>query len=294
MVKYVRLPDRSFILVVMVASVVAMSGCSHGNGFAVHPFQDQPAPAGNSTRLTWLFAKRALNQVLVDADVRTRLGQLRIFEIVPVEQPPQVGPELVPTAKFSSYASLKQTLADGSLPSWVRAVLYDNEAWSFTPEVEQRAPGRYMAMAAELVHRHHLLFLASPGLGLTTVLRPDVTRRAAAYLKLGLAAQAATAADVVNIQAQSLERSIGAYVDFVKQAAAQARRAHRGITVLAGISSNPSGAPVSAAQLKRAVAGARPYVDGYWMNIPSPGPACPRCNPSRPDLAITAIRTLSH
>ena len=124
-----------------------------------------------------------------------------------------------------------------------KAVLYDNEAWSFTPDFEQRAPGSYMAMAAELTHSHHLLFMASPGLSLTSVLRSGVTRRATAYLELGLAAQAAKVADVVDIQAQSLERSNGAYVDFVKEAAAQARRANPNVTVLAGVSSNPTGPP---------------------------------------------------
>jgi hypothetical protein len=150
-----------------------------------------------------------------------------------------------------------------------------------------------MAEAAKLAHRHHLLIVASPGLNLTSVLRPGVTRRAAAYLELHLAAQAAEAADVVNIQAQSLERSPQAYVDFVKSAAAQARRAKPGVRVLAGISSNPTGPQVTEAQLERAIVGVRPYVDGYWMNIPSPGPLCPRCNPARPDLAIAAIRSLS-
>jgi hypothetical protein len=125
------------------------------------------------------------------------------------------------------------------------------------------------------------------------VLQPGASRRAAAYLKLRLAAQAAQAADVVDIQAQSLERSTPAYVDFVRKAAAQARGAKPGVIVLAGISSNPTGPQVTAAQLSRAMIAVRPYVDGYWMNIPSPGPSCPRCNPARPDLAIAAIRSLA-
>jgi hypothetical protein len=289
----VPLPARCAALIAIAGVIACMTGCSGSDGRAGDNAGGQPAVSRHGFTSTWLFTRRALNQVLADADVRTRLSRSRIFEIARFEHPPRAEPDLVPTVKFASYASLKETLTNGGLPSWVRAVLYDNEAWSFTPAAEQRAPGSYMAMAAELTHRHHLLFLASPALSLTTLLRPGVTRRAAAYLELRLAAQAAKAADVVNIQAQNLERSTRAYVDFVKEAAAQARGAKPGVTVLAGISSNPTGPQVTASQLTRAMTGVRPYVDGYWMNIPSPGPLCPRCNPPRPDLALMAIQSLS-
>ena len=270
-----------------------MTGCSSGDGRANFHGLGPPAGSAQGATLTWLFTTRALNQVLVSADVRTHLERSQIFELARFVPPPGVGRGLVPTVKFASYASMKETLVNGGLPPWVKAVLYDNEAWSFTPAAEQRDPGLYMAMAGELAHRHHLLFLASPALNLISVLRPAATQRAAAYIDLRLAGQAAQAADVVNIQAQSLERSTRAYVDFVRNAAAQARRAKPDVTVLAGISSNPAGPQVTAAQSTRAMIGVRPYVNGYWMNIPSPGPLCPRCNPARPDLAITAIDSLS-
>ena len=283
-------PSRVCALIVAAAVVGLLSACSGGDGH--RRLEGDFAPSGRGAGSTWIFARRALNQVSADGDVRARLGAARIFEVARFTHPPRAQPGVIPTVKFTSYAGLKQAIANGGLPSWVKAVLYDNEPWSFTPEVEQRAPGPYTEMAAALAHRHHLLFLASPALGLTAVLRPGVTRRATAYLQLGLAAQAARAADVVNLQAQSLERSTSAYVAFVREAAAQARRARPGVTVLAGISSNPTGPPVTAAQLIGAMAGARRYVDGYWMNIPSPGAACPRCNAPRPDLAIAAIRSL--
>jgi hypothetical protein len=278
---------------IAIAAVVAcLTGC--GTAGAAHGSSDGGlAASGHGAISTWLFAARALRQVRVDAGVRTQLNRTRILEILRVGQQAQGGPHLLPTMKFASYASMKNAMASGGLPRWVKAVLYDNEAWSATPVAEQRAPGRYMALAARLAHRHHLLFMASPGLDLTRVLQPGVTRRSTTYLELRLATQAAAAADVVDIQAQSLERSTHAYVNFVRQAAVQARGARRGVTVLAGISSNPTGSPVSATQLIRAMTGVRPYVDGYWMNIPARGPLCPRCNQPRPDLAIAAIRSLS-
>lgn len=275
--------------VVIAALVACVAGCAGANGGATANGGTRTA-SGRGATATWLFAARALRQVRTDPDVRTQLDRARIFEIVR-GRPPQPG--VIPTIKFASYANMKETLAAGGLPRWVRAVLYDTEAWRFTPAAEQRAPGHYMALAAELAHRHHLLFLASPALDLTTVLAHGATRRAEAYLDQRLAAQAAETADVVDIQAQSLERSTHAYVDFVRQAAAQARQAKAGVTVLAGISSNPTGPQVSADQIIRAMTGVRAYVDGYWMNIPSRGRLCPRCNPARPDLAIAAIRSTS-
>lgn len=286
----VPLPLRLAGAIAIAASVAGMTGCASGHDPHVG---GGLSASGHGAASTWLFSERALREVGVDVAVRTQLERARIFEITGNYRQAQDELGGVPTVKFASYASMEKTIANGGLPRWVKAVLYDAEAWSFTPTAEQRAPGTYMAMAAELAHRHHLLFLASPALDLASVLQPGVARRAPAYLKLRLAAQAAVAADVVDIQAQSLERSTRTYVNFVRKAAAQARHAKPGVTVLAGVSSNPTGSQVSAAQLTRAMTGVRPYVDGYWMNIPAPGRLCPRCNPPRPDLAIAAIRSLS-
>lgn len=288
--KYVSVPLSPRLAgPIAIAAVVAyLAGC----GSAGFSDRGGVAASGHGAVSTWLFAARALRQVRVDAGVRTQLDRTRIFEIVRLGQQAQGGPDRLPTMQFASYASMESTMAHGGLPRWVKAVLYDNEAWSATPAAEQHTPGHYMALAAQLAHHHHLLFIASPGLDLTRVLQPGATRRSTTYLELRLATQAAEVADVVDIQAQSLERFTPAYVNFVRQAAVQARGARRGVTVLAGISSNPTGSYVSATQLIRAMTGVRPYVDGYWMNIPAPGPLCPRCNRPRPDLAIAAIRSL--
>jgi hypothetical protein len=101
----------------------------------------------------------------------------------------------------------------------------------------------------------------------------------------------AKVADVVELQAQSLERDPGTYTSFLRAAAAQARAASPGVTVLAGLSTNPPGAAVAARQLTAAIQGTRGLVDGYWMNIPGQGSQCPGCNSPRPDLARAALRS---
>jgi hypothetical protein len=112
------------------------------------------------------------------------------------------------------------------------------------------------------------------------------------FLDLNLAGQMAQAADYVELQSQSLERNTATYSRFVHTAASQARAANPQVKVLAGLSTNPSGPPVSVEQLIAAYNATRSTVDGYWLNIPSPGPYCRRCNARRSDIGIQTLLSL--
>jgi hypothetical protein len=102
----------------------------------------------------------------------------------------------------------------------------------------------------------------------------------------------AKVADMIELQAQNLERDSGTYATFVREAAAQARAAHPGVTVLAGLSTNPPGALVGSDQLVAAIDASRAFVEGYWLNIPGPGVRCPTCNQKRPGVGIEALRAV--
>jgi hypothetical protein len=41
-----------------------------------------------------------------------------------------------------------------------------------------------------------------------------------------------------------------------------------------------------------AVAATGGAVDGYWLNIPGPGPQCPTCGPPNPGIALAFLRKL--
>jgi hypothetical protein len=171
-------------------------------------------------------------------------------------------------------------------------VLYDPEAWSFTPAAEQRDPVAAATRAAQAAHTRGLRLLVAPALNLTTVLGAGGSApRWRQFLGLRLAARMAQVADVVELQAQSLERDTAAYTSFVRAAAAQARAARPGVTVLAGLSSNPPGAPVTSQHLADVIAASRSLVDGYWLNIPGQGPRCPTCGPPAPGVARQALQT---
>jgi hypothetical protein len=197
-------------------------------------------------------------------------------------------------AAFSSIRAIASALDRGALMPGVRGIMYDNERWRFTPQEEQQNPNLFHRQAAEMVHAHGLMFLTAPAVNLVAATVPEGgNRRYDAFLQMGIAAEAARYADVIDIQAQGSERDTAKYANFVRQAAAQARQANPNVVVLAGISTQPNGQQVTADDILRSIAATRDAVDGYWFNIPQPSPYCPRCTEFRPDIAIEVLRRLA-
>jgi hypothetical protein len=252
-------------------------------------------PAGMTLprgRAVWLLTRYALGALVADPAVRAGLAGSRIYEILQPGQQPLPGVAATPVVTFPAVAPLRETLATGRLPAGTGAVLYDPEAWSFTPADEQRDPARAAATAAGLARAHGLQIIVAPALNLAAVLAPGSAPRWRRFLDLRLAAELARVADVIDLQAQSLERSPGTYGAFVREAAGQARAAKPGVTVVAGLSTNPPGAVVGSQQILAAIRATWPAVDGYWLNIPGRGPRCPTCGPAAPDVGIAALRAV--
>jgi hypothetical protein len=199
-----------------------------------------------------------------------------------------------PTATFTSYPAVKQALEEGQVPADVKAIIYDNESWKFTPAEEQHDLDRFEKLVADVIHRFGRTFIATPAADLVPVLSPSVQKggRYDEYLRLGIAKSAARFADVYEIQAQGSEDNLELYTRFVKGAAAQARAANPKVLVFAGLSTNPSGKKVTAQHLYDAVQATRAFVDGYWLNIPAGGAYCPRCGEAQPQVAVELLRLL--
>jgi len=247
----------------------------------------QPPPSGPA----WLLTRSALSQLLADPATRDELRSSRVYEILQPGQRALAGVAAEPVVTFASAAALEKAVSRGQLRGGIYGVLYDPEAWPFTPVAEQHDPVGAADLAAAVAHAHGLRFIVAPGLNLTTVLDPAGQQpRWRKFLALHLAGRLAGAADVIELQAQSLERDTIAYASFVRIATSQATAANPGIAVLAGLSTNPPGAPVDGQHLAAAIHATRSAVAGYWLNVPAPGARCPTCHAARPDIAIQVLR----
>jgi len=247
-----------------------------------------------SGSLRWIINGPALHDFASDASARHYLAGARPFVVIrknaPVVLPPEWDAQEV--RSFTAVGALDRASVAGLGPN-VRAVLYDNERWKFTPKQEQRDPAAFTAQAARIAHSRGLLLIAAPAVDLVRVLAPDARGRVYdRFLSLGVLAGVAKTADVVVIQAQGSETALPLYSNFVQRGAQQARTANPHVVVLAGISTNPSGQRVTAEQIVAAIRATRASVDGYWFNVPAPGPYCPRCNDFRPDIAIDVFSAL--
>ena len=251
-----------------------------------------PGAAGDR-RPAWVLTKAALAQVVTDPGILAGLERSRVLEILHPGQKPLAVAGAQPLVTFSSVSELEQAVPGGELPAGTRMLLYDPEAWAFTPRGEQVNPAAAARRAQRVAHAHGLSLIVAPALNLTTV-RPDPAGgpRWRQFLRLGLAGAIAKVSDVIELQAQSLERDTSTYATFVRDAAAQARAANPRVSILAGLSTNPPGAEVTSQQLSAAIQATRGVVDGYWLNIPGRGPRCPTCNSPRPDVGRAALRTV--
>jgi hypothetical protein len=173
------------------------------------------------------------------------------------------------------------------------AVLYDCEAWKFTPMAEQKNPVYYYGLAAELAHRHRLKLIAAPATTLRKVLlQPTGPDTYPPFMRTGIVGPIAKTADIFEIQAQGLLPQPDNFVNLVRNAATEARAANPNIVFLAGLSTSPSGRMVTAADLLQAVASTRSFVAGYWLNIPSKSEYCEACEEARPAVAAVFLREL--
>ncbi len=196
------------------------------------------------------------------------------------------------TEHFTSEATFAAALAADAIPPGVRAVVYDNEHWSLTPTAEQQDPSYYEQHFAALAHSHGLTAVMAPALDLVAGLSCGSGTYAPRYLSCDLAGMAARYGDVVEIQAQSLETSASTYSWLVSSAAAQARAAHPDLVVLAGLSTGPNGATVTASQMVAAAQASASTVAGWWLNVPATSVSCPACAGSQPEIADQFLQGL--
>ncbi len=186
----------------------------------------------------------------------------------------------VPTASFSSEASLVSAINRGQLRSGTLAVMYAPQHSRFaTPKAEQLHPDKYTQLAARAAHSHGLLLVTAPAVNLVAARAPKAKPSAfySQFLKLRITPGMARFADSFAIQADGLATRRSAYLAFVQGVALQAVRAHSGVELLTGVSGTTLRKGQTPKQLLNAVLAAGNLVTGYWLDDPPQAQACTAC-----------------
>lgn len=201
---------------------------------------------------------------------------------------------LLPSAtyvmSFANYQQLVTAISAGSIPSYVKLVLYDNERWPATPATQQQQPFTYEAEADTLAHQHGLGLIFTPAANLSMVLSPSYSNATKydGYTSLGIASQAAPHTDVLEIQAQQDEAN-GGFNGFVSTAVSQAQAANPHALILVGLTTIAPHQVVTPQVLLNDYDATRPLVSGYWLNVPGGHGVGPR----DPQIAVAFLQALA-
>jgi hypothetical protein len=172
---------------------------------------------------------------------------------------------------WASCAAFEADLDAGAIHPDVRVAMYDPEAWRHTPPEEQRDPATAMARFGRLAAEHGYVRIITPHPGLMSVmgipfaLRDGETEEQA-YEHSGLPEAAATAADIVETQAQRLQNDPDAYRALVEATATRARAANPSVWVLSGLATSP-GSKATPEILLAAWERVRDVVDGHYISL---------------------------
>jgi hypothetical protein len=266
----VRMKRKVLVFITVMITVftfVYVEGRNHGPATP-----SVPAHIAINPNETWIVGRSSIQQMLQNGASPTLIKQAfdnnhtfvydtRLSDAVTTSR---FG---IPTITFGSFGAIQRAFENGTLPGAYKAVLYDNERWSATPLIEQQHPVHYMQLTARLLHRHGMLYIATPAPDLMwAVGRPANSYNA--FLRARIPAAAAKYADILDLQAQVKETNLAAYTAFVRSAAEQARAANPHIKIVVGIRTNPGALPMLAAFRATSSVG-----EGYWLNIngiPSP------------------------
>lgn len=269
-------------------------------------------PALGAAPSNWMIAKTAIG--LVNAYTGNGTLTTNAFDVPSTAEigGRPAGWVSQPTATYQYYGPKSKTSSflyavdHGKVPSGTVDVIFDIESWSLTTNAEQVNPKKYLSEFVATAHAHGYKAILAPALDLTNAMVPCKNSADPSWSKYLTACSIPTVAaaahpDVYEIQAQSYEDGTGAgtgcacYAWFVDQAAAAASAVVPGLDVRAGLSTNHSGTVSSGANLYADTQATLGSVDGYWLNVPSKGTACPSCVPGgAPQVAVSYLELLGY
>jgi len=227
----------------------------------------------------WIFSLAALKDVIANNSAKQALLNDTLFvtekrtSILPQQAQ---GLHIVATESFTSEASLASAIVHKRINPNTKYLLYDNEDWSLTPAVEQSNPLLYYEKAAKIAHLHGYYLIGTP----VSKTNPSIAAQIAPYV------------DVLDIQSQYDQTIATRYASHVLPLATAAHKANSKLIILSGLSTNPTAGIPTPNQLLNDAQAVSNQVSGFWLNIPTPGTACPKCNQPQPQIAIQFLTLL--
>jgi|GEM_PF-754788 len=230
----------------------------------------------------WVLAYAHFQQVVGAPGAAKIMAGGQIFEPLSPRQDPSKLLPVVGTLVVHSEAALSQAISQGSVPPDIKAVLYDNERFPDTPSNEQANPAHYYDLVAEIAAAHRWVSICD-------FIEPD-------RLPAGSRNPAAEVppCSVVGLNTvQQSERDPASYQAVVAKDVSIVHAVDPTKPVLAGLSSNPAGGPLSPSELTADIERTHSLVAGYWLNVPAPGVGCPKCASPDPQLMVAALQALA-
>ncbi len=254
-----------------------------------------PAAVGSSSKPYWFLEKFSVSPLLgaglSQSMLQDYFNNPQTFLIVKAADPSKdpLLPDATYVMSFSNYEQMTDSISSGSIPPYVKLLLYDDEKWAATPVAQQQQPFTYEAEAETLAHQHGLGFVFTPAANLATVLSTAYSSATKydGYTSLGIASQGAAHADVLEIQSQQDEGTSG-FNSFVSSTVSQAEAANPHALVMAGLTTSAPRLAITPQILLDDYAATRPLVSGYWLNIPG-GQGGPR----NPQVAVAFLQALA-
>ena len=236
---------------------------------------------------SWMIAQSALN--LLSTPVQQSLDSTTNYVISPPSTKGSAVSSTQSAVTYKSFIDFQAALQNHTVPQGTRWILLDLEKWQYTPLVEQKDPLKYYSMASDYAKRNGYGLIAAPGLSLF----PGNFQQKLAYInRSNFYGKVAKYASIVEVQSQSLEFNESNFLSLVGTALTQAKTTDQNASVFAGLSTNPPAGVATSSQLLNLVNSAPIGLQGFWMNIPSPGEMCPNCNVQSPDVADEMFQAL--
>jgi hypothetical protein len=266
-------------------------------------------PAAGATLSNWMISSQAIG--LINGYTGSNTLTTSAFDVPSTAEigAPAAGWVTQRTATYTFYGPVSKSssflyaLKHHKVPAGTVYVMLDMESWALTPHQEQVTPKVYMREFVSAATKHGYQAILAPSIDLTRGMTCTKTSHTAWRNYLSdcsvptIVAQAGPA--VYEIQSQRYEAdtsgnsNCGCFAWFVGQAAGQARTVVHGLDVRAGLSTNPNGQVSTGQTLYTDTLNTEGSADGYWLNVPQQGTACPSCVPGgAPQVAVSYLQLL--